>query len=284
MNDKEEISIGGSIFWILLILISLMGLTYLMIWSFHNNSIKGAIISTIFILMIITGILLSKSKVFDLNDWEDNALSFSLGFGIWMLLGNLFSQQSVLSVSIPQNYLFATIASELPILTETILNSFIIPIAEELFWMIGIPFALISIMKQLGKKYDIFNNDILQMFVIIIISSFTFALFHVGKMFIGFMIGAIIFRTILIVMVYGDYKFDIIKGVNLVAGFGIGAHMANNILSSGVSNTITVINDSLPIALIIYIFFAFIFFSAIERILRFAVGKDTNLIAKDGKK
>lgn len=266
--DKEDINIGGSVFWIALILISLMGLSYLMIWSFHNNSVKGAIISTIFITMITSGMLLSKSKIFDMNSWSDNALSFTLGFGIWSFLGTLFrGSASTIGATIPKNHLFATISSELPVFTEMIVNNFIVPIAEELFWMIGIPFALISIMKSVGKKYEMFNNEILQLVVVVIVTSSTFAMFHIGKAFISFIISAIIFRTILIVLVYGDYEFNMIRGFNLVAGFGVGSHMANNILDSGFKKSWLILQTNIPVTIIIVLFFGIVFLSSFNRIL-----------------
>ena len=233
--NKEDINIGGSIFWILLILISLGGLAYLLIWSFFNDSVKGVVVATIFITLITSGILLSRLKVFDFHSWGDNALSFTLGFAVWAGIGSFFGQQSVLSVS--QNYLLATIASDLPQLVEVVMNVFIVPIAEEIFWMIGIPFALITIMNQIGKKWEFFSNQWLQMFIIIVVASSTFAAFHVGKAFILFIIAAIIFRTIMIVMVYGDQNFDILKSINLVTGFAVGAHIANNMINYGVQKS-----------------------------------------------
>ena len=275
--SKEDINIGGSVFWIILILISIMGLSYLMIWSFHNNSVKGAVISTIFITMILSGIILSRMKVFDMSSWEDNALSFALGFSIWSFLGTMFSSQSTLSVSIPKNYLLATISSELPVFTEMIINNFIVPVSEELFWMVGIPFAILSVMKQLGKKYEFCNNEYLQMGIMIIIAGSTFAYFHIGKTFTAFIISAIIFRTIMIVMVYGDYKFDMLKGINLVSGFAVGSHIANNILDTGFQKTWTILSTNIPVTIIIVVFFGAIFLTAINRILMFVVGKSKNL-------
>lgn len=275
--NKDELNIGGSIFWILLILISLAGLMYLLIWSFHNDSIKGAVVSTIFITMITSGVLLSRLKVFDFHSWGDNALSFTIGFFVWMGLGSLFTSQSVLSLSVSKNYLFATISSELPQLVEVITNVFIVPIAEEIFWMIGMPFALITILNQMGKKWDIFSNEWLQMFIVIAIASSTFAVFHVGKAFISFIIAAIIFRTIMIVMVYGEHHFDMLKGINLVSGFAVGAHIANNMLDTGIQKTWLVLQTSLPVLIIVIVVFGALFLSAADRILRFFTGKASNL-------
>jgi len=276
---RDDINIGSSIFWISLILIALMGLTYLMIWSFHANSVKGVVVASIFMFMIIAGVILSKFKVFSLANWGDNCLSFSLGFGLWTLLGKVFGSQSIISVS--QNYLFATIASELPQIIEVVVNNFIVPIAEELFWMIGIPFALISIMNQIGKSYSVFENEWLQMGIVIVISSVTFAGFHIGKAFTAFMIASMIFRTIMIVLVYGEHYFDLLKGFNLVVGFSVGAHIANNILDTGFAKTLLVLQGSPVILWVIIAFFGLIFLSALNVILKFVMGKDNNLIAGD---
>ena len=273
--NKEDINIGGSIFWILMVLLSLSGLTYLLIWSFHNDSVRGVVVSVIFTTLIIAGILLSRMKIFDFYSWGDNALSFTIGFFAWLGLGSLFGQQSVLSVS--ENHLFAAIAADLPQLVEVILNVFIIPIAEEIFWMVGIPFALISIMNQLSKNYPIWKNLYLQMFVIIVIASTTFAIFHVGRMFIGFIIAAMVFRTIMVVLIYGDHKFDMIKGINLVVGFAIGAHIANNLIHTGIEKTWLVLQTNTTVFAIVLIFFAVMFLSALNTVLRFMLGKSKSL-------
>lgn len=272
---KEDINIGGSIFWISMILISLMGLMYLLIWSFHNNSVKGAVISLIFFGMIVSGILLSRLKVFDMASWGDNSLSFTLGFFMWVVLGKIFGQQSVLSVS--KNYLLSTIAAELPQFIEFIVDNFIVPISEELFWMVGIPFALITIMKQIGKRFKLFDNVFFQTIIIILVCSTTFAIFHVGKAHTAFMIGAIIFRTIMIVLIYGEYQFNLLKGVNLVAGFSIGAHIANNLLDTGFGKAWIILKSEWIVAIIILTVFGLIFISAIERILKFIFGKTPTL-------
>jgi len=272
---KEDINIGGSIFWISMILISLVGLMYLLIWSFHNNSVKGAVVSLIFFGMIVSGILLSRLKVFDMASWGDNSLSFTFGFFVWTVFGKLFGKQSVLSVT--QNHLLATIAAELPQFIEFIFDNFIIPISEELFWMIGIPFALLSIMRQVGKKWSLFENEIFQIVILVLVGAASFAVFHVGKAHIAFMIGAILFRTIMIVLIYGEYQFDLLKGVNLVAGFSVGAHIANNLTDTGFAKAWIILKSEWVVAVIILAFFAIIFLSALERILRFAFGGQPTL-------
>ena len=266
MVEKNEISIGGSAFWILLSLIAVSTLVFLLIWSFHNNSVKGVVVGLIFISMIFASILFSRLKVFDMAGWGDNTLSMTAGFGIFALTGTIFGNQSVISV--PQNFLFSTLASELPQMIEFTMNVFLIPIAEEMFWIVGLPFALFSVLRIFGKSINFFNNKVFQIFVVSTISSLSFAFFHVGKLFIAFIVSAIIFRTLMIVLVYAEHEFNILKGVNLVAGFAVGAHIANNMNSVGFTQSWLIIQSNFFPAGMIIIMIAIIFFgSGIERLI-----------------
>ena len=271
-SDKDRIIIGGSIFWVFIILVSLMGLSYLGIWAYQNDSVKGATISFIFFAMIITGIVLSKFEIFNIGTWSENCLSFTLGFGIWMAFGLFMGTQSVLSVS--QNQYFSAISSELPQLLDFLTTIFVIPISEELFWMIAIPFSLFTIFNLLGKKYPIFSNNILQIFLISIVSGVTFAAFHVGKLIINFLLAAYIFRTIMIVLVYGDQKYDIIKKINLVVAFSLGAHIGNNLINYGfVKGNLILFDNFAAVGWMIYLLFLVIFISGFNKLLEIIFAK-----------
>lgn len=262
--SKNEINIGGSAFWIMLVLLGLMSLIFLLIWSFFNNSIQGAIVSLIFTVMIISGVLLSRLKVFDLASWGANTFSFTLGFFLYIVIGSLFGNQSIIGT----NYLFATLSTTLPQIIDLVVNVFLVPIAEELVWMIGLPFSLITIMNMLGKRWSIWKQGWVQILVLIAICSSTFAVFHQGKLLAAFVIASIVFRSVLIFLVYGEQKYNIIKGVNLVAAFSVGAHIANNLVYRGIDNVwILIKSNFLPVGLIIVVFFAIVFFSAIENII-----------------
>lgn len=269
--SRDEINIGGSAFWILVVFLGLMSLIFLLIWSFFNNSIQGAIVSIIFTVMIISGVLLSRFKVFDLASWGDNTLAFTIGFAIYLLAGSFFPQQSIIG----DNFLFATLSTTLPQVIDLVVNVFLVPIAEELVWMVGLPFVLFTLMNQIGKKWSIFKAGWLQIAVVIIVGSVTFAIFHQGKLLLAFIAASIIFRSVLIFLVYGDQKYDIIKGVNLVAAFAVGAHMANNLVFRGFEKVWLILtNNFLPIGLIVMAFFAIMFISAIEKVISMVLGKE----------
>lgn len=264
-KDKTFEQLGGSAFWILIILISLMGLSFLGIWAFHANSIKGVAISAIFFGMIVSGILLSKFEIFNSGTWSQNCLSFTLGYLIYLPIGALQSSKSVLSIT--QNALFATIASELPQFLEFVVNTFIIPIAEEVFWMVGIPFSIMSIMNIAGMKYPIFKNFWVQFIVITVVSGVTFAAFHVGKLLFGFLIAAFVFRGIMIFAAIGDQKKDLIPFVTLVPAFAVGAHVGNNWGDYGFSKGLSLIFQNLDLGWFIIMLLVIIFLSAINQII-----------------
>jgi len=266
--NSDEINSGGSAFWILITLISLVSLIFIMIWSYHANSAKGAILALIFFAMITASAFLSRLKVFDWSSWGDNTLSFTIGFVVWMVLGTV-SSLSVLS----QNHLFASISGELPILLDFTTSVFLIPIAEEMFWMIGLPFALITIMNILGNKYAAWKTGWVQIPMLILIGSLSFAFFHVGKVFIGFVMVAIIFRSLLLFLVYGEHHYNILKKVNLVAGFALGAHIANNLVAFGLESAwLTVKSNFWFAGFFIVAFLLIMFISAIDKIFELING------------
>lgn len=266
-KKQQEIKLGGSIFWILMILAAIVGVSYLGIWSFHNNSVQGVAISAIFFALIISGVILSRFEIFNSGTWSENAFSFTLGFSIYSLIG-IFADSSTKSVlSITKNSLFATISSELPLFFEFIMNVFVIPIAEESFWMIGIPFATITIMNLIGERFSIFKNLVFQLIVITILTGVSFALFHVGKLLLGFLIAAFFFRAIMVWSVVGDADFDWIKGISLVPAFAVGAHIGNNWADYGFGKGMQLLTSNFEVGVFILIFLGIIFISFINQLI-----------------
>jgi len=254
----KDIEIGGSIFWILLSALTISWLSYLIIWSYTNNSIRGAIVSMIFFAMVISGIVFSKGEIFNIGTWKENAISFTVGFGIWAFINGFFGTQSILSVS--QNHLFATISGDLPQFIDVLMNGIIVPISEEFFWMFAIPYSVISVLNIIGKKYEFFSRGYVQILITAIISSATFASFHVGKSaLIYFLISAVIFRTLMIGLVFGEAKYDFIKKFSLVASFSVGAHIANNLIQGGFWNAMIILQQNTVIFIMLLLFFASVF-------------------------
>lgn len=273
----------GTAFWVIIILSSISGLIYLGIWSYHNNSVKGLAVSLIFALMIVLGIVMMVVKgfildkrftFFDDGTWSTNCFSFTLGFFLWLGAGKLFGTQSIIAPS--DNNLLAAISSELPQVQEMLTKVFVIPFSEELFWMVFIPFSIIIILYSLGAKFKILRNPILNIVVIMLVGGITFALFHVGKLVVTFLIAAFIFRVLQIGLVFGEHFFDIIKGVSIVMAFALGSHVGSNLVNFGISKTILLLNEFLLQGTwMIYAFFLIIFLSALNQVVLLFSGDRT---------
>lgn len=265
MAETENYSIGNTIFYIFTAVLSIFGMVLLMIWGFHANNLKAGFISIIFITMIFAGflfaILTQQFKSMNYGSFGDTSLGFLLGFIIWQIIGS--SSKSVLSIS--SNTLFSSIASELPIHLEFIMEAVVIPFAEEMFWMIGLPVALYAVMKLVGKKFELFNNKIFQIIVIIIISGITFALFHVGQSSMGFIISAMVFRAIMIWMVLGDQQFDWLTAFTMTAGFSFGAHSGNNWAQWGFSDGLGHLIQNFDVGFVIILFYLLILLAALNQ-------------------
>jgi hypothetical protein len=254
MIDASEFK-SGSAFWILFTLLSITGLVYLGIWGFHNSNIKAIAISTIFTGLILFSIVITKLEVFKIDiDFYKACASWFWGFFIFIAIGvvtRALQGQSVLyaifsSTHIDRNRLFATISSELPIFWEKTINTLTIPYAEEMFWLLGLPVAIMWLMNSLSniKGADFFSNKVFQFFVIIIVCGSTFAAFHVGKIIVSFIIAALVFRTSLIIMTIGEQEFNFIKWFVVLYSFALGAHMGNNIADDGLMNFILIMQTN----------------------------------------
>lgn len=262
-NNVEPKSIGGSVFWIVLLLIAIMSLSLLGFWGYQNQNIRVITIAMMYAVMILFAIAFAYKQIFDLGSWVGNSVSFSLGFLIWIGAGTLFGKQSFLTLS--TNHLVQGIVGVLPQFIENILQVILVPIAEELFWMFGLSFGLFTILNIMGKKNKIFKNSFLQLSIIAVIGGLTFAIFHIGSWALtSFLIGAFIFRAVMIVFVYGEQKYDWVRKITFLPSFAIGSHIANNLIQTGIGNFFVVINSNFfPFGLIIYLFFGIIFISAI---------------------
>lgn len=250
-------NIGGSIFWTPVLLTALAGTSLLSIWSFFNDNITAAILSFIFGILILSSVAFTRMEIVSNGTWTQNSVSFMLGFILWGALVSMLggAQNNIFSLS--SNNLFATIASELPRNLEFLTSAFIIPIAEEAFWMIAIPSVVLFTTNKASDKLPFMGNPYLQLILILVISSLSFAFFHVGKLFLWFLVAAVIFRSILIISVLGDMQFDWIPGIKLVASFALGAHIANNWFNFGFVDGLIIIGESFwTWGFIVAIFFA----------------------------
>ena len=262
-SDNILDTVPVSVFWYIISAIFGAGMIYILLWSIQpvNNNLPAAIISIIFLFMFIVGVILSKLEILKNGTFVGNSLALWLGVATWAGVRWIMSAAyngtaSVFSLTANATF-FSTSLQTLPLFLQFIFNVIVAPIAEEMLWIVAIPHIVISIGNYLAKnpKYSFMGNKIVQLLIMILIGTPTFALFHIGNLAItSFLIFVALFRTILLITVYlpsgrRTWAFSILPA------FAIGAHIANNFIEFGVVNGINVMNSSfLYLGLIGYIF------------------------------
>jgi hypothetical protein len=280
-GTKRDFDIEGNIFWILFILLALGTFVFYTITAYQTENLRLFIVSALFAIMILSGIILSRLEAFNGSTWREATLAFTIGFIVWGFIGGgFFSQQSVLTIT--ENTLFATISGELPLVVDFTFNTFLVPISEEIFWFFGLTYALWSIVKIIGKKYSFFDNAWVQMLIVLPILAVSFALFHVGQAGVSiFIISAIIFRLFVSAIVIGDQIFNWFDKINIGVAFALGVHISNNWFAYGFRRGITVMSTEPIILWSVILVFGAILLTSIDTVTKFVVGKTNSL--EDGK-
>lgn len=280
-SDNILDTVPVSVFWYTISAIFGAGMIYILLWSIQpaNNNLPAAIISIIFLLMFLLGIILSKLEILKNGTVAGNSLALWLGIAMWSLVRYLMDtayQNSGKLFSLTANAtFFSTSLQTLPLFLQFLFNVIVAPIAEEMLWIVAIPYIVISIGDYFAKskKYTFMGNRIVQVLIMILIAAPTFALFHIGNLALtSFLIFVALFRTILLITVYlpsgkRHWAFAILPA------FAIGAHIANNFIEFGVVNGFQVMTGS-------FFYMGLIGFIFIFGTLLFALASIYNRITK----
>jgi len=265
-TKQPTYNIGTSIFWILILTIAFSGMTYLSIWSYHNNSVQGIILAVMFVTMIIFGIIFSKFEIFSLGTWKENSTSFTIGFLIWGAIGAFQSLKSVLATQ--PNQLFSTVSGDMPQLLNYLMTVYVIPISEELFWVVALPYVVFSILDQIGKTWKLASNFVFQMVILVIIGGASFGAFHIAKLNWAFLISAFIFRGVMLIVPWSDMKANVFKHTKLIVSFALGAHIGNNMMAYGFAEGFTLLTTNFfTVGWIVILLFIVIFLSALNNLI-----------------
>jgi len=240
MNSKNSKNgaAGALAFWLILIAVALVPLLWLQVWAFQNLNMKAFVAGNIFIIFIILTFAFDFNKNLypKKSSFSQNSLSFILGIIFGSLLGMLTNlNASIFAVfSVSQQYLLSEVSSQLPLFWSVFTNTIGAPVAEEMLFLISIPAIIFAIIVYVGARYKIFSNPLLQVLIVAAVVSPLFAFFHVGNLALtGFIISAMLFRTLAILFVYGDEKSNIVPVLAIIPAFGVGYHLANNVMSVG---------------------------------------------------
>lgn len=289
MADEKH---TGSIFWIYFTFLSAVSLIYLAFWSFKNESIQGIATALILLLMIIFSYIFSQGELFKLRgSFRKNAFYFTLAFLLWggvvvwkkiqQGTGQIFS---ILSTVTPtQNVLFAEVSAKLPQFWQFVIDQITNPFIEETFWLIGLTFGIIWILKLIGeesKRFSWVSNPVFILITSIIIAGVTFPLFHIPSgtfsAIFPFILSAFMFRTIIITLYWGDDLLDIFPNVTVIASFAVGMHMANNWFDFGFFRGLQLLSSEVY-GWVIIITFGILLLAGVD----YAIETPLNLLFKD---
>ena len=237
MKKKTKNVLFAPPFYVVLFVFAIIGLGYMMLLGVPQNNIGLIAVSLIFGFLFLSGLLVVQHDLRQTKEtFTASAQSFTLGFTAWFTLSSLKYISPIFAVfSFPAQATLSTIAEEIPPFWQFINTVIMAPIVEEIFWGLALPIIMFSSMDELGKKeFKFLSNRILQFFIVIVVGTFTFAAFHTSATQLGFFIAAMLFRTIQIIVFFGDKKYNLIPQYAILFSFLVGTHMANNFAEFGV--------------------------------------------------
>jgi len=223
----------ASPFYLLMTMLPVLGILLTLIWAFSSNNVGGGFLAIIFGLMILLSLVIGQ-EILQQAQWKHHTVSYTLGFLGWIAIST--ADFTVLSVG--ENRYYSTLAGQIPNFQDTVFTGVVIPIAEELLWTVAIPIFVFSILGS--DQFDF--SEFTQYAALILISTTTFALFHVENIeIIGFLIAAGMFRLLMIATSVADTRDNFLPWVEATPAFAIGAHMANNLSSQGIGNVLDIL-------------------------------------------
>ncbi|MCK5023465.1 MAG: hypothetical protein KAS04_04805 [Candidatus Aenigmarchaeota archaeon] len=266
MSDYQlDLKNSGAQWWILLFLVSVIGLFYIAVKGLDTENVRMMAVALIFGFMLLASYVVIGRQLFaEKSSFSQMSISFLAGFVLWAVFkaGASYQSLSILSALTisPQNML-SSVGQQMPPIWNYFINVITAPIVEELFFLIAAPVLLFSLLMTFFMKLTKENkllSKVLSLIAIIVILSVVFRIFHVGSMETGlfsrFGIAAMFFRAVQIALLWGDSMFDAIPGTKMLAGFGIGAHMANNFIEMGGFSTVFTLLITDPAGWIIMLF------------------------------
>ena len=260
----------SNIFNVILLLVSFVGLVYMMLEAFIQTNVGLLAAAIIFVTMNVSVLVLNPKEVLGTKvPIGLSALSFFVAFaGIYIL------KSATNFVVIEQQNLLSTLSSQIPASWNLILSVFMAPTIEE-FFFVGMAAVVIIMMELLGVDYPVLKNKIVQMIVIIVLGGWTFALFHTGQTAIAFIIIAFTFRAIAYIFFFGDRFFDIIPLLTIGLPFIIGIHMGNNyhVLTASFIGGIRTLAES-GFGIVLIIMFSMFFLFAVDYVWRKLTGRE----------
>lgn len=223
---------GTSPYWLLLSLISVIGLPYMAVAGISFASAMVFVILFTFTMTVELSTIVNmwgsvNIKDYTVDSMEASAFGYLLGAGVFLILG------SIGGFSMGVSSIFSVSAEGMTNFWYWFLNVFMAGFIEEAFWLLTVPIITWMLLSALGKHIEPLKNKYIKMTLIIIISSVSFALFHVNQAAnMVFIISAIVFRSFFVLIYWGDMKLNLITFTAVPASFMVGAHQMHNWLAT----------------------------------------------------
>lgn len=249
-----------SVFWGLMIVLMVTSLGYLAILGIVEEGAGSPAfqIATFLFMLMIGSVVLSMGKImYAESNIVYSSQGFLAGFLLFMILGTI-GEASVISVSdgLLESQMSQLVQANIldTQFWEWFIPSIASPVAEEAFWAVGLPVGLVLLMQSIAKAshqisdpyvspfLKIFENKIVQMLVLVVVLSTTFAFFHIDQQDTAiFILAALAFRAILTVIWWGDMHWDLVPFLVIAPSFLVGSHLGNNIVAGeGLRNSIAI--------------------------------------------
>jgi hypothetical protein len=161
---------------------------------------------------------------------------------------NAFDATSKLSfLSMGPMHIMQSIRGSLSVFEDMWITTQAIPPAEELFFLIVIPMTImlgLDTLSRQSKSLSILGSPMVQILLAIPPTALMFAYIHVGMAAsMAFFMSAVVFRSIAVLVVYGDLKMNLIPVAMIVPAFMVGLHRywnINSVTNGNLSNYVSV--------------------------------------------
>jgi hypothetical protein len=193
-----------------------------------------------------------------------SSLSFLTGFAVLLVATGDFFKFSAVNI-------YSSAASTLSPFWSNFVLTVAAPIAEEYFFLIGSFYVMEALLNLFAREFQalaVFKNVWARIITSTVTIAAIFAIYHTSQaVFTNFIIAAMVFRGVLLVIAATDARFNSIPYIHATFLFALGAHMANNINATVGLGKWFALMASDPLGWFVIAFFALNVFGIAEPLL-----------------
>lgn len=231
-------------FWAIELLLVAITIMYMMLKGILTTDNPYIVaVGTVMMFFAITGaVFLDKFKVKHVT-MEVQCLAYGIGaivttafLGITQPFTTTSKWHFLVMGSESGMQIMSSIRGSLSVFEDMWITTQAAATVEELFFLIVMPLSLFMLMDAVArtnKKLEFLKHPAIQIIATIPPTAIMFAYIHVGlAASAGFFMMAVVFRTILIGLVYGDMRLKLVPFAMIVPAFALGVHRYWNIATA----------------------------------------------------